>query len=329
MSADEDLLEQRRQANLVLKELREHQHSVEDNKDDAEDVESDALQIHFSQAEANLQKSQTVDQALVDAQIFHRLGQFTKKQAEQLQTGLRTCDLKSFIEHLRLNMSIDDEGDDTDDSGVLMNFVKFGDSVAPKYRTIPMLDFMYGNEVKDNTPKKPSERKLRVVKKSSKTEKPDQLGSDEVEQTETDKQVMLMKKILEERQQVNFWEFVIDPTDFARTIENVFHTSFLIKDSWAQLDLKREPPLLRYNDLNDNSQAHRGGGDSSENISHSQYILELDRVKWLELIEKYNIRRCVLPRSRGKTNDRTLQRLMQYENDGVEADEAEEGSASD
>lgn len=324
MPADEDVLEERRKANLVLKQLRQHQNQVEDNKDEAEDVESDALQKHFSQAEANLQKSQTVDQALVDAQIFRRLGQFTKKQAEQLQAGLRTCDLKSFVEHLRLNMSIEDGGDDDGDTSVMMNFVKFGDSVASKYRSVPFFDFMYGNEPKENFTSKPTEqRKTRQVKKGSKTDKPDELRSDEIQQTETDKQVMLMKKILEQRKRCNFWEFVIDPQDFTRTVENVFHTSFLIKDSWAQLDLKADPPILRCNDSADDAQQGRNRNSGNESISNSQYILDLDIVKWRELIEKYNIRRCILPRPRKRSggNDSQLRRIMQYEIDVDNNDE--------
>lgn len=332
MPVDEDILEERRKANLVLKQLRQHQNQVEDDKDEAEDVESDALQKHFSQAEANLQKSQTVDQALVDAQIFHRLGQFTKRQAEQLQAGLRTCDLKSFVEHLRLNMSIDESGEDDDNTSVMMNFVKFGDSVASKYRSVPFFDFMYGNEPKENLSTKPTEqRKTRQVKKSSKTDKPDELCSDEIQQTETDKQVMLMKKILEQRKRCNFWEFVIDPQDFVRTIENLFHTSFLVKDSWAQLDLKADPPILRCNDSIDGNQQGRNGGAGSEHINNSQYVLDFDVTKWRELVEKYNIRRCILPRARKRSvsNDPQLKRMMQYENDDDNEDDVYENDDGD
>lgn len=332
MPVDEDILEERRKANLVLKQLRQHQNEVEDDKDDAEDVESDALQRHFSQAEANLQKSQTVDQALVDAQIFHRLGQFTKRQAEQLQSGLRTCDLKSFVEHLRLNMSIEDTAEDDESPSDMMNFVKFGDSVASKYRSVPFFDFMYGNEPKENTDSKPPEqRKTRQIKKPSKTEKPDELRSDEIQQTETDKQVMLMKRILEERKQCNYWEFVIDPQDFTRTVENVFHTSFLIKDSWAQLDLKADPPILRCSDATGRDRQGEDRNDDGERINNSQYILDFDSVKWSELIQKYNIRRCILERSRDRSrgNDPQLQRILQYENNADSDDHEDDDEEVD
>lgn len=315
-------LEEQRLAKLVLKQLRHHQQKVEDDHEDAVDCESTALERHFQQAEENIAISQTVDQSVVDAQIFHRLGQYTRKQAEQLQSGLRKYDVKSFADSLHLHMrhetgAIEDENGDIEDKADLMiNFVKLGDCVWQKYTTVPSLDFMHGNEPKVQQTI-PMERKTRQIKKGIKAVKPNEMRSDQVEQTETDKRVAMMKKELSVRKQCNFWHFVIDPDDFTHSVENVFHSSFLIKDSWAQLDMKKDPPVLKYRDA-DAVAGDRGAAiESGDEISNSQYILEFDRGIWSEVISKYQIEKCFLPRmkERPPRDDDTFQRIQGYDTD--------------
>lgn len=316
MPVDQTTLEKQREAKRILKKLRHHQQRVEDDKDDAVDCRSDALKTHFEQAKKNIEMSTTVDQALVDAQIFRKLGEYTRKQAEQLQSGLRSYDVKSFVDCLVANMhNVNSSGEEANDDDLVIDFVKLGDSVAGRYRTVPSLDFMYGNEPKQATAP-PLERKTRQVKKGKNAVKPSELRMDEVEQTETDKQVAMMKKELQNRRQCNFWLFVIDPNDFTRSVENVFHSSFLIKDSWAQLDLKKDPPLIKYREQQDDDIPH-GRDDDVDNVGPSEYIMEFDRLVWKEMIEKYDIRQCILPRNRDHhRNDERLQQMLQYESEG-------------
>lgn len=329
---DQKTLEDRRKAKIVLKELRQHHQEVEDDKQDATDCRSDALKGHFEKAKDNIEKSTTVDQALVDAQIFRKLAEYTGKQAEQLQSGLRTCDVKTFMDCLSKSIRGEDEIEpdegpeddnivDEDDGGIdsgramstatiaqgpQINLLKLGKSFGRKYRSIPPLDFMYGNEPKEPEAKPAqTERRTRQVKKGLIAEKPCELRSDQVEQTETDKQVAAMKKELQKRKQINFWEFVIDPNDFPRSVENVFHSAFLIKDSWAQLDLKCDPPMLKYRDA-DNQNNPSGSGQEEEDAGHvenSEYIMEFDRILWKNMINQYRIRESLLPRTRPPRND--------------------------
>ncbi|NXT95924.1 NSE4A protein, partial [Anhinga rufa] len=36
---------------------------------------------------------------------------------------------------------------------------------------------------------------------------------------------------------ISFFDLVIDPNSFARTVENIFHVSFIIRDGFARLKL--------------------------------------------------------------------------------------------
>lgn len=291
MPVDEATLEDRRKAKLVLKHLREHQTQVEEDKDDAVNCGSNALGEHLQKAQENAVKSKTVEQALLDAQIFRQLAECTVRQAEQLQSGLRTYDIKSFVDCMLKSM-----GNDSDTGNGVIDIVKLGRSVAGNYKTVPSLDFMYGNEPKD-TEQKPREKRtaVRQVMKEKDVVKPRELKTDQLEQTETDRQVAMMKKELERRKSSNFWKFVIDPNDFARSVENLFHSSFLIKDGWAQLDLLVTPPTITYRTPDTDVD---GQADTGSRAGCSEFIMEFDSVKWQNVIDEHNITRCVFPRDR-------------------------------
>lgn len=306
-----DPVDDRRRANVIKRQLREHQRQVDDDKDDAIDSDSEALGRHFEQANSNLEKSRTVDQHLVDAQIFHKLGVYTKKAAEKLHTGLRTYDAKSIVDHLCVHMQRENarRNEALDDDELSMDVVRFGDSLFGMFRTMPGSDFMMGNEPKEAVPT--AERKARSSRKTKgKAVKPSEIRKEDVQQTETDKQVAAMKRELQAREKCNFWEFVIDPNDFVRSVENVFHSAFLVKDSWAELDLKSDPPMIQYRDPD--AQRTSGGEDGAEGIQKSQYIMEFDPAIWQENIRKYNISTCILPRPNSGGGDQATRRRGQW-----------------
>lgn len=309
------ILERRRKANIVIKQLREHQEEVENQKDEAIDCRSEVLKDHFKKSEANLGKSETVDQALLDAQIFHQLGEYSKRQAAQLQTGLQTYDVKTYTDNLVLLMqdANEDALEGPGESATVLNFHDLGNSVWQCWLTIPSIDFMHGNGLVGEVTRA-EKKKVRRAKKGVIAVKPSELKSHEVEQTETDRQVAEMRKELAKRKQCNYWIFVIDPNSYTRSIENVFHSSFLVKDTLAALDLKMEPPMIRYLDPEKRREAGAGDETGAAAQKHSQFILGFDRNVWHEVTNKYNIRRCLLPsKPLPDRNDVQLQRLRQLE----------------
>lgn len=317
--------EERQRAKVVLKQLREHYEQLDNDKDEVLDCRSSALAEHFAKAEDNLGKARTVDQVYVDAQIFHKLGQYSRRQAAQLQTGLKDYDVKSFVDSLVMVMqktSANRNNDvaaldsDSDSGPVAMSFSEIGESVWNRWKTVPGIDFMYGNAPTDDPRPMMQRKKAKRAKKGTLTTKPNELREGDVEQTETDRQVAEMKTHLKRRGKINYWKFVVDPDDetgYTRSIENIFHSSFLIKDMYAKLDLRSEPPMFEFTDPN----SKRARTSSSQAFAqNSQFIMGFDRQKWKKVISEYSIKRCVLPANRNVdqiTHDENLDRLRQME----------------
>ena len=54
-----------------------------------------------------------------------------------------------------------------------------------------------------------------------------------------------LKKAFKERQteRINYYEAILDPTEFGRSVENMFYMSFLIKDGGYGLEVDNETGL--------------------------------------------------------------------------------------
>eukprot|EP00177_Eucheuma_denticulatum_P008766 GFKZ01015919.1.p1 GENE.GFKZ01015919.1~~GFKZ01015919.1.p1 ORF type:complete len:324 (+),score=55.00 GFKZ01015919.1:303-1274(+) len=293
---------QQRRAKIVIKELRQHQQKVEDQKDEAVDCRSQVLTDHFRQAESNLHKATTADQALLDAQIFRRLGEFSKRQAAQLQMGLQSFDVKTFTDNLVLFMrsGTEQSGLEEEDGTPILNFAKLGDSVWNCSKKVPGMDFMLGNEPAESLAAVGKQKRTGRTRKAGIAVKPDDLKNGEVQQTETDREVAEMKRELQRRRQCNFWSFVIDPNSFARSIENIFHSSFLVKDGHASINLRVEPPLIKYIGKRDQS---KKSAENDGSRDQSEFILGFSHSVFLEMVSKYDIQQCILPRKQANTAD--------------------------
>lgn len=85
---------------------------------------------------------------------------------------------------------------------------------------------------------------------------------------------------------INFFKFFINPHSFPQSIENLFFTSFLIKDS--KLKIYKGADGIPYVSLIDSRDKNTEGGLPNNNLSQ-HHIASLDYKTWQELIRKFNI----------------------------------------
>lgn len=81
---------------------------------------------------------------------------------------------------------------------------------------------------------------------------------------------------------VHFCKFFIDPDSFAQLVENLFYTSFLVRDSRIRLVLEDGEPIVRISPGGNN-------GDEGQRLQLNHHILLFDYSTWKQMIIKYSI----------------------------------------
>ncbi|MCJ1286145.1 nuclear protein [Xylographa opegraphella] len=108
--------------------------------------------------------------------------------------------------------------------------------------------------------------------------------------TENDLGNIMRKYYLLDDGGVSFFHFVINPDSFGQTVENLFYTSFLIRDAIAGIDIDKNGQLsLHSTKARSKQQIH------DENISKHQAVFHLDYETWEDIIESFDIQRSIIP----------------------------------
>lgn len=85
-------------------------------------------------------------------------------------------------------------------------------------------------------PPQKKQRKKIVKETKGKLVRPDEVENTQVDSAvETTQRVTDVHKNLQKARKADYFHFVLDPLSFGQTVENIFHTAFLIRDGLAKL----------------------------------------------------------------------------------------------
>ncbi|KAB1271112.1 Non-structural maintenance of chromosomes element 4-like protein A [Camelus dromedarius] len=89
---------------------------------------------------------------------------------------------------------------------------------------------------------------------------------------------------------MSFFDFVIDPHSFPRTVENIFHVSFIIRDGFARIRLDQDRlPIIEPVNINEENE----GIDQNTQI-RNQGIIALSYRDWEEIVKTFEISEAVI-----------------------------------
>ncbi|KAI0266829.1 Nse4 C-terminal-domain-containing protein [Gloeopeniophorella convolvens] len=243
----------------------------------------------------------TLDSAfLVTASTMHAA------KARAMKAGGGAFDVDDFISKLVTFMggrrggargpSEDDDEDDADADGAEyddapLDWARAGRRALGITRRVPAMDFMLGPLA--------VEQKRRVVGKRARFEKnkaderrPQEIREEDIarSENETTKHVLDIRNLLvEQNGPVNLFRFVVNPADFAQSVENLFYLSFLIRDGECALEIEDDgEPVIFICEQPQMS-------DYQEGLRKQQLVLEFDIQTWEEAVKTFNITETIIP----------------------------------
>lgn len=280
----------------IRSKYRDLINSVQQNREDMLSPSNNKLTEVLEEANKLFKDVRQAREAALDAQLLVVATDLGKEKATQLFAEGSAFDSTAFAELLLsfmgLNRLENGEDDEQNEEGYLPDDA--WERVARRadccFRTAPTFHYMMGSfHAEPPPPKQRIERQKKATNKEAKRIMPTQLKKmEESQQEATEKEVERIFGYLKTYYQddpttpISYYEFVIDPNSFSRTVENMFHFSFLIRDGLARmyLDDDKLPCIAPVEE-------QREGGEST---SRTQCVTSISIKTWKELIEAFDIR---------------------------------------
>ncbi|XP_072935414.1 uncharacterized protein Nse4 [Epargyreus clarus] len=105
-----------------------------------------------------------------------------------------------------------------------------------------------------------------------------------------------------ERGPLSYLHCVLDPASFCRTVENIYHVSFLARDGKVAVDIDNNHgiPMLR---AVEGGRADQPGGDNN------QFVMSIDMARWKSLVQACGIREAMMKFQQDSSGRVTLQNV--------------------
>lgn len=296
----------------IRHQYRELINSVQQNREDMLSSRSNKLTEALQECNKLFTGVSQAREAALDAQFLVLATNLGKEKANQLHSDMTVFDPTAFAEDLLKFMGLNrlesggkgGDGTDSEDESLSGGFLpsdawqKLGKEAEKHFRRAPAFHYMLGTFKMD--PPVVRQRVERQRKKNSTEElraMPAQLKKmDESHQEATEKEVERILGLLQTYFQddpdtpISFFDFVIDPESFPRTVENIFHVSFLIRDGLARIKLDQDKlPVIEPLKQDEEKEANQ------DNRERNQGVIALSPQDWRDIIATFEITEPMIP----------------------------------
>ncbi|KAE8590129.1 hypothetical protein XENTR_v10017959 [Xenopus tropicalis] len=284
--------------------------NVQQNREEMLSSRTDKLTEALEEANKIFAGVSRAREAALDAQLLVLASSLGKEKASQLHTDMTVFDPTSFAEDLlsfmglnRMESPGNNSENDSDDEGYARGYLpadawqKLGSEAEKHFKRTPTFHYMLGSFKTEPVVRQRIERQKRCNKPEEKSVMPAQLKKmEESHQEATEKEVERILGFLQTyfrddpETPISFFDFVIDPNSFARTVENIFHVSFIIRDGFARIKLDHDKlpviePIAQENESN----------IDKDNQPRYQGVISLSHQDWKEIVETFEITEPMIP----------------------------------
>uniref|UniRef100_UPI0037E8C0BE non-structural maintenance of chromosomes element 4 homolog A n=1 Tax=Semicossyphus pulcher TaxID=241346 RepID=UPI0037E8C0BE len=283
----------------IRSKYRDLINTIQQNRETMVSLSNNKLTEVLEEANKLFKDVRQTREAALDAQLLVVASDLGKEKASQLFSEGTAFDPTAFTQHLLSFMGLNrlEDGDDEHQNGAAVDgylpqdaWHRLARRAECCFRAAPSFHFMRGSfHAEPPPPKQRIERQRKVPGKEAKRIMPTQLKK--MEDSHQDATVKEVERILgflkgyhkdDPKSPISYYEFVIDPNSFSRTVENIFHTSFLIRDGLARMYLDdAKLPCI--------APVEEGEVEAGGSISRKQCIVSIGPKIWKELIEAFDI----------------------------------------
>ncbi|KAF6020922.1 NSMCE4A [Bugula neritina] len=272
---------------------------VKEKEDDLIQPKSEALVDVVSRANDLFEKVETANEGAEDSKLMAHIAYIGRKKVQEVKTDAVYFSPSEFVQKLS-DYTLQGE------EGVLQSehWTMLGKAVQNFFKRPPTCTFLLGSFAKEAQQKKERVKRVRVEKDDNSKDKSTAVkkiaNDDETLETtahDVSKRVLpqLIKLCDHSKGPIDYYEFVVDPDSFGRTVENMFHVSFLIRDGLAEISLDSDHlPVIRPTKYG-RSGTLEGREKELLELPRHQVVNYITIQQWRELIETFKIKKARIP----------------------------------
>ena len=258
------------------------------------EVDNDELKTLLGDAKDIVSEIKGTQEAIEDAKMFNAFCQIVREISEDTNVNEQKFNVDEYAEKIGscANASRDKQSNIKMTRNQLLGL---GEKFRNNFKRAPVFTFVLGaidTEAGEEKTRRQRERKVgRERTQAAPTKTAIVERSQAADGQRTAKLVDSTMKILEKeyknnrKKPVNYFKFVIDPESFGRTVENMFHVSFLVKQRKVELSVCPEIGLPMLEPVSAGSE----GGEEGESEGKNQAIISLSWSEWEELKEALDV----------------------------------------
>ena len=236
---------------------------------------------------------------MLDAQVFKHVSRQTRTMVSNLSTNAQTFTDLEFAEKLQayFDNSFGTNRATPKAPAVYRNLQLLGKKFAHSFGMLPSLSFLHGS-IPYGEGNEFAERKVRQSRKSVAGDGSGMAtqalkNAEDIPESGASMTELLVKSTrrqlreaydCNEREALPYFPFVLDPTSFCKTVENIFHLSFLIKENFATIFIDDSgQPMVQPVKV-----AKHGSKTGDDHIK--QVVVSLTLEEWEELVKIFKLK---------------------------------------